>query len=147
MSVHSVSSIRTSNAFRTLLIMVMLLAWSAFSQRCALGQILNARQAAAVQHACCKQEGQIPLKNEPMGKGAECCQALSVVVPCEANLTPGPPSESSCILQELLGCVLLSPRAKVSPEFVDSGPPRGLRTFVELVLHRSLRSHAPPLLS
>jgi len=76
-----VNSLRTYHAFRISLIVAMLVGWFALSQRCALGQMLKARQAAAVQHECCEkgasQSGQLPGD----GRSAECCQTLSVIVP------------------------------------------------------------------
>lgn len=145
--ITALNSIRTNHTFRTLLIVAMLFGWLGLSQRCALGQMLKTAQTAAVQHECCKRDSQQPLKAPTDGsRGAECCQALSVLVPDGAKLPLTPLTESVCLAFEGIFAAL-QPRSVESTAVFDTGPPPDVPAFAELVLHRSLRSLAPPLLS
>jgi len=140
----ALNSLRTHHAFRISLIVAMLLGWFVFSQRCALGQMLKAKQAAAVQHGCCAKSGAQSGQPPADGRSEECCQALSVLVPDgakapEATIADGFPLRVGWVIAALE----LRPAADVAG--AAASPPPDLLSFTELVLHRSLRSHAPPV--
>ena len=133
------NAFRTSNPLRTGLIMAALLSWIAFSNRCALGQLLSCERAVAVQHGCCDNEDrqQAPANSD----SHECCKAFHAL------------SDSSA-KAPLMGLVMQAtiavfhgeiPRAEVCVSRVSNTGPPAASCFVELVLHRSLRSHAPPI--
>ncbi len=140
-----VTPLRTNHIFRISLIVAMLLGWLALSQRCALGQMLKAKQAAAVQHECCEKNRPQPDRAPVDGRKAGCCQALSVLVP-DGVKAPGASITESLPLPVawIVAAMELRPTGCVSESKAD--PPPNLLGFTELVLHRSLRSHAPPIL-
>ena len=142
----ALNSLRTHHTLRSLLIVAILLGWLAFSQRCALAQMLKAKQAAAVQHECCEkggsQSGQVPGD----GRSAECCQELSVVMPDAAKVPDTAITESLLLPVEWI-VAALDLRATGNLVAAGTSPPPELLAFTELVLHRSLRSHAPPVLA
>ncbi len=140
------SSIRTSPVFRSVLIVVMMLGWLVFSQRCALGQLSGAARAGAVQHQCCGKEGQPPFKESSDSRGAACCHGLSALVPGEVKSPAIPIADRLWLPLQCQEPVLPRP-ADNGLELFHTSPPRESRGFVELVLHRSLHSHAPPPLA
>ena len=139
------NSIRNNQTLRISLIVAMLLGWVVLSQRCVLGQMLKAAQTAAVQHECCKRGSQPPV-NAPTDRSprAECCQALKVLLPDAAKLPLAAPTEGVWLSFEWM-LTLLPPLTTERALLSDTGPPPDQPGFVELVLHRSLRSHAPPV--
>ena len=136
--------LRTHHAFRISLVVAMLCGWFALSQRCALGQMLKAKQAAAVQHECCAKGGSEPGQLPTDGRSAECCQDLSVVLPAAAKLPDISITESLLLPVEWI-VAALDLRATENPVAAGMSPPPEALAFTELVLHRSLRSHAPPV--
>ncbi len=124
----------------------MLVGWFALSQRCALGQMLKAKQAAAVQHECCEKGGSHSGRMPTDGRSAECCQELSVVVPDGAKALDTSITENLLLPVEWIVAALDS-RATGNPVVAGTSPPTEALAFTELVLHRSLRSHAPPVLA
>jgi len=136
----------TNRAFRSIFVVAALLGWVALSQRCALWQLLQSRQAAAVaQHDCCHKDSPQPGKtpdNEP--RKAECCMALNVLVPDGSTKLPDSPfAESLTIPVEWISTAIQS-LAVNNVILLDTGPPPDVPAFIELVLNRSLHSHAPP---
>lgn len=83
-----------------------------------------------------------------MSGGAEnlqCCKSVQVVLPVglkAADLAP------ATMVVALLNWEWVLVRPVSAPVFLpcDTGPPRAA-SFSELVLHRSLHSHAPPLIA
>ena len=73
----------------------------------------------------------------------ECCKSLTVVVPCDAKL---PVTSWLEIVAPPVGwlSVFILARPLASSAAPETGPPPDVPGFTELVLHRSLRSHAPP---
>jgi hypothetical protein len=143
----ALNSIRTNTALRISLIVAMLLGWVVLSQRCVLGQMLRAAQTAAVQHECCMTNGPQPANAPADGsRSPECCRALTVLLPDAAKLPTVALTESLSFPLEWL-LIVLPPRTPVCAVGFDTSPPPDRRGFVELVLHRSLRSHAPPVLA
>lgn len=139
------NSIRTSRILRTVLVAVTFLGWFVLSNHCALGRMT---QSAPVEKApsCCHSVAPKPVKEPANGdQCAHCCQSLHAVMPGVAKAAdPMPPMSIIVVLPLLLTLEASTDEAVLIAS--DSGPPRAA-SFSELVLHRSLRSHAPPFLA
>ena len=77
--------------------------------------------------------------------GMQCCKSLHALVPDGANL----PVAS---LLEILALPVAWPVFAIALPELDAaapatGPPPDVPSFAEMVLHRSLHSHAPPFLA
>jgi hypothetical protein len=136
-------SIRTNCIWRSVIVSVTLIGWFVLSNHCALGRMAQNAQTKA-EHACCRNGDPKPAKQPADGeKGVQCCKSLHAVLPDaakDAALTPA--SLVVAILAPLFGLEVQQADADVLAN--DTGPPARAETFTELVLHRSLRSHAPP---
>jgi hypothetical protein len=77
------------------------------------------------------------------GKGTECCKSIHATVSAGAKLADIPPplSVGDPFTTWMFARELRIQEVEVA--FGDTGPPAAL-SFSELVLHRSLRSLAPP---
>ena len=130
-----------------MVIVTMTLAgWFALSNHCALG-LMAKTVAAQKEHSCCH-NGKPEPAQEPAGgnQGVQCCKSLHALVPDgvkDAGLTP--PTFVIAILASLL--VLEAQAEEAAMLASDADPPPRAASFSELVLHRSLRSHAPPFLA
>ncbi len=123
----------------------MLGGWFVLSNHCALARMALRAEAERLEkaHECCR-NGTTQPAGQPMDGKPEmqCCKSLHALVPADAKL----PVASS--LEILVLPVEWSPVAvatELSPAAPATGPPPDVPGFAELVLHRSLRSHAPPL--
>lgn len=125
--------------------MATFVGWFVLSNHCALGGI-GSRGAAQKAHGCCDNGTSQPVKAPTDGEGRMgCCKSLHAVVPEGAQFADGPPP---FVVGAFVAWVLIrdaQPQVLLVP-FGDTGPP-GSESFSELVLHRSLRSHAPPFLA
>lgn len=134
--------IRTNRPLRTVVILTALFGWFVLSNHCALSRA--AQQALAKkEHACCHNGASQPAK-EPMdgNQSVQCCKSLHAVVPADAKL---PLVSSLEILAPPIEWPVFSVAlTDLSAATPATGPPPDSPTFAELVLHRSLRSHAPP---
>jgi hypothetical protein len=141
-----VTAIRTNFALRVATVTVAFFAWMVLSNHCALAEILAMKTAPVPteERGCCKHH-HAPVKNEkpapPIQQG--CCTSLTVIVPDGAKLPVASLPEVVALPVERLVVLTLAPpeESSAAPE---TGPPPDVPGFVELVLHRSLRSHAPP---
>ncbi|MEO6787114.1 MAG: hypothetical protein ABI318_13365 [Chthoniobacteraceae bacterium] len=138
--------IRTNSVVGILVALITLLGWLALSNHCALG--LMAKTAAAhEEHSCCH-NGKPESTNAPghASPSPECCKSLHAVTPAEAKL----PATFAPVLAMLPSAWIIALDAQVPAESAsaaDNGSPPDVPNFTELVLHRSLRSHAPPLIA
>ncbi len=139
------NAIRTNRPIRIAIVTMALIGWFVLSNHCALGRVAQQAQAKK-EHACCHNGTSQPEK-EPMpgNQGVQCCKSLHAVVPADAKL-PVPVS------LDILGFPIAWPVFAVAlpelcPATPATGPPPDAPAFAELVLHRSLRSHAPPFLT
>ena len=143
----AVNAIRTSFALRIATVTVTIFAWMVLSNHCAIAEMLTAKTAPvpAKEHGCCNHHP-APAKDEkprsPMQQG--CCKSLTVLLHDGVKL----PVAASLIVSAMpVGCLVVP--APTLPEEKSAasatGRPPDIPGFVELVLHRSLRSHAPPL--
>ena len=125
-----------TNITRWLATMVLVVVWFAASNHCALGLMQGAR--VAKQHAgCCSQE--TPAKTPVQ----ECCKAIHGLLPAvEKSVAQRAPLDFVPAWLALFDALFSAP--EMSTELRNTGPPREARSFAELVLSRSLRSHAPP---
>jgi hypothetical protein len=130
-----------SRWFATLL---LLAAWFGASNHCALGLMQGA--GASRQHAgCCGHQSRMPGAPANHAPVKECCAALRSTLPAPEKALAAPLSLENGLqpvaLWSFWHSVLLE-MGEIEP--IETGPPRNAQSFAELVLQRSLRSHAPP---
>lgn len=140
------NAIRTNFALRVSTVIVAFAAWLVLSNHCALAEMLAAKTApvSTEERGCCKHH-HAPANKEkpcpPMQKG--CCKSLTVVVPDGTKLPAESLLKVVAVPVEWLSILPLALPLESSLAS-DTGPPPDIPGFIELVLHRSLRSHAPP---
>jgi hypothetical protein len=139
-----VKAFRASLLTRCLVAAVMLFSWMVLTNHCALAAILTST-AAKPMHAHCHAAMHHGTK-EPPGQGIrECCQAVKVSLPSKMVLKLA--STSFALRSYTILLVLASRPDEPGTELLqDHGPPPAA-SFAEIVLQRSLLSHAPPLAS
>jgi len=138
-----VNFIRTNFALRGVTAIAAVIGWLVLSNHCALAEIFVMKTAPAKESGCCNHHP-APAKDEkpwpPVQQ--ECCKSLTVIVHDGAKL-PMAPFLKVARPDAWLAVLPLSLPGK-NHAASDTGPPPNIPGFVELVLHRSLRSHAPP---
>lgn len=137
-------SIRTNSLIRSVIITVTLLGWFVLSNHCALGRMARAAQVQK-EHACCHNGQPKPDQAPSENSGVQCCRSLHATVADPGKVQLWPPTFVMAVLDAVLS--LRDQTSEVLVQAHDTGPPPRLATFSELVLHRSLRSHAPPVIS
>jgi hypothetical protein len=139
----ALNSFRTKSLIHAVTIAITLVGWLVLSNHCALG---NALQKASVKaaHDCCHNGSSEPAKN-PVdgGQTLQCCKSLHAVVPDTGKFGQ---SQMPLLPAELewVEILILEKKEEVLVLCFATGSPPRSATFSELVLHRSLRSHAPP---
>lgn len=143
------NNIRTSFAVRAFATIVAFFAWVVLSNHCALSAALAHKPApsANAESSCCKNkpkpaDGNAPCPQMPQG----CCKTLKVAVPDDAKIPQAAVETFVPVFAEVLAIFAHAQIAK-STSAHDNGPPPDSPTFAELVLNRSLLSHAPPVLA
>ncbi len=133
-------------ALRALLAGLLMVAWLVATNHCGLRLMTPASQTAAT-HAACQHCQPEPVKQSPASGGArECCKALHGIV--ESAAQTGVKCASSHVALIAFAITFAKPLSgQQTPQPHDTGPPPRAASFSELVLHRSLRSHAPPFLA
>jgi len=136
------NAIRASRFLRIVVVMAMVVGWFVLSNHCALGLMTSPTGAQKV-HGCCHHGTSQPMK-EPANsaRSMECCKSLHAVV-SEGPQLPVAPLLEGITLPAVLTAALPEPSVAAS----RTGPPPDVPSFTELVLHRSLRSHAPPFVA
>lgn len=140
------NSDRTTHLLRTVVVAITLIGWLVLANHCALG-LATQRAELKKEHQCCHNGSSLPSQKPLDGRqGLNCCKSLHLVAPETAKLV---------VLK--LALFANAPVAWIehrnfesSAVLVatgDTGPPSRVLSFSELVLHRSLRSHAPPSLA
>jgi hypothetical protein len=120
---------------------VMMFSWLVVTNHCAMGLMSLAGRTKAV-HAHCHASSSDDSKQTPGEGMRECCRTIKASLPSELDV-PGAAVQVDTIAYALI-LSLRAPVAEPAPEFFwDHGPPRG-SSFAEIVLQRSLLSHAPP---
>ena len=123
-----------------------LVGWIVLSNHCALRSKARPTEAGK-EHACCHNGASQPAQ-EPMngGQGMQCCKSLHALAPDPAKLADVSPLVVVGAVVAWIETLNLG-SGPVPVLAVDTGPPPRASSFSELVLHRSLRSHAPPFLA
>ena len=133
---------RHSSPLRTLVVAVLMTAWLVASNHCAIGLMKPAAGTAATQSVChsCKSE---PSKPQPASGGdRECCKALQGM-PADTVKADVKYNEA---LFTLVDFVVMAEPSAAAPQTASepaTGPPPSI-SFAELILQRSLLTHAPP---
>ena len=135
------SALRFNSMLRIGLVLAALISWFAFSNRCALGQLLSSGRSVAVQHGCCEQKEPRSGKTPSEPGSQECCKAFHALMNPAAK---APAVEAAIVARTLVFEAELPSTELCFYKRAETGPPAG-SSFIELVLHRSLRSHAPPV--
>ena len=139
--------IRTSFALRAVTVTVAFFSWVALSNHCALAEMLAVKTApiAKEERGCCKHQP-APAKDEKPRPSMlqEGCKSLIVVPQNAAKL---PVATLPELITPPVGWLVLPVRALTEEDSAapPTGPPPDVPAFAELVLNRSLHSHAPPL--
>ena len=136
-----VKALRASLFSRLLVVAVMLLSWLVITNHCALGLM----QGAGTEHAHCHAAKSDDGKNAPGDGMRECCRAIkaSLASQKECQFAGSQFQPRVYAVVELICAPVEKPVAGFS---LDHGPPRAV-SFAEIVLQRSLLSHAPPFLA
>jgi hypothetical protein len=139
------NAIRTNRLLRIAIVTMALFGWFVLSNHCALGRVAQQAQAKK-EHACCHNGTSQPGKEPtPGNQGVQCCKSLHAVVPGDAKLPVG--SSLEILVLPIAWPVFAVALADLCAATPATGPPPDVPAFAELVLHRSLRSLAPPFLA
>jgi hypothetical protein len=129
---------------RTSMVLVAVVSWVTISNHCALAAFASERSPS--QTDCCPHHAD-PAKQQKQPDVQPCCRILRAIVAhpaknptCRAIDIPRADLASA----ELI--IFAPPKISVKPNALDTGPP-GAFSFAELILQRSILSHAPPSLA
>ena len=142
---NAVNFLRCHRPTRALLAVLMLLGWFTATNHCALG-LMQKSSAAKAEHAKCCSGKPAPAKDDqPRGETRECCKSIHAVPLPDAKVLAKYDASLFAVHAFALPTVLGSEAAALDAQATlhDHGPPRA-ESFAELVLNRSLLSHAPP---
>ena len=125
---------------------LMLFGWFIATNHCALG-LMQKSGVAKVEHASSCNGKPGPAKEEPMPGGVrECCKAIHAIPVTEGAVLVKDDAFSAVHAFAFPAARDRETAAEESLAPHEHGPP-GAASFAELVLHRSLRSHAPPFIA
>jgi hypothetical protein len=128
------------NFARSVTVAITIFSWLAISNHCAFGAIAD--RGRETQSACPFHSE--PIKPQPPASGTQCCKILRAVVPVVTKSWARDDAKFSGVdfrVDEF--ALVVRSHTTPAPLFLDTGPPEA-RTFVELILQRSLLAHAPP---
>lgn len=118
----------------------MMLSWLVITNHCALARIAS-QQAPEAEVPVCHKTG-APEKNAPCPERNQCCKEVKASLSDKAGLPLDVPKVQ--VPLHIITDVFAEAIVERVPIIVfDHGPPRAV-SFAELVLQRSLPSHAPP---
>jgi hypothetical protein len=124
-------------------VVIAICSWIAVSNHCAFAAI--AREMDKVQTECPFHSK--PAKQTKQPSQVQCCKILRAVVFAQSKAWARDDAKFSdvglCVEERAL---FVSPLRTLVPLFLDTGPP-GALSFAELILQRSLLTHAPPFLA
>ena len=124
------------------MIALLLFVWLAVTNHCALARLTQC-VGAKTKHACCHSDSTKPAdERRDGGQGMECCKTIRAVVPDGVKVAGVPPESAPAIFAAVPFADVAEMILPVSARL--TGPPTRAHSFAELVLHGSLRSHAPP---
>ena len=132
------------SGMRGTIVAVAICSWFAISNHCAFAALATKTDSA--QRGCPFHAK--PAKKGKQSTGAQCCKTLRAVASIakknwardDAKLSS---TDGYCVQRELTFAFSSTLLANLS---LDTGPPDA-QSFAELILHRSLRAHAPPFLA
>src|SRR5947199_10759156 len=132
------------NLGRAMTVATVICSWLVISNHCACGAM-----AAAVhetQSACPFHSK--PAKQKEQPSHVQCCKILRAVAPVITKSWARDDAKfSNADLYRGEGALFIAcSQTTLAPLFLDTGPPRSY-SFAELILQRSLLTHAPPLLA
>ena len=132
---------QTIGVFRFLLVLLTMVAWFAISNHCVLGAI-EAHAGKPVPH--CHDHQSSPTQPNGGDQESPCCKTLraTVATPVKA---PEVQPDASLFAYDFVSQIRAYDDRQLErvSYFADTGPP-GSSTFAEMVLQRSMISHAPP---
>jgi hypothetical protein len=118
----------------------MLLSWLILTNHCALG-LMRVAAKAKVEHDCCHGASREPAREAPAGP-QQCCKDIKAAL-------PAPDAKLHLNAEEyVFPTVQILPPEHFEmglPASLEHGPPLRSVSFAELVLQRSVLSHAPPV--
>jgi len=134
-------------AIRISVVLTTIVAWLSISNHCTVGALAAAKTQSQMAQMHCHGSQPSPAKKDG-GKEMPCCKVLRATIAKDRSIVQDPvmlaqPIQYPAVVEILLFSSL--PRSGISNEF-DTGPPF-VSSFAELILQRSLFSHAPPFLS
>ena len=117
-------------------------AWLVASNHCAIG-LMKPVPGIAAAHASCHNCQPEPMKRQPASGGdRECCKALQGMPADLAKVDVKYDASLFTLVDFVVTAVPLAVATQTALA-LDTGPPRSI-SFAELILQRSLLSHAPP---
>ena len=135
-----------TRAFRALVSAVAVLAWLAASNHCAVASLRPVASVATEGHEHCPGHEAPAKKGKDGGcDGRNCCKSLFAPVTALAK-NPVTYAATSFVARDYPENSGTLPREQHDAPIseLDTGPPY-CRTFAQLVLQHSVRTHAPPL--
>jgi hypothetical protein len=132
------------SSMRGAIVVVAICSWFAISNHCAFAALATKTDTASTE---CPFHSK-PAKQEKPSTGAQCCKILRAV----ASVPPKSWARDDAKLSGADGycgeraLVIAASQTMLVPLPLDRGPP-GAHSFAELILQRSLLTHAPPSLA
>lgn len=124
---------------RLVVVLIALSSWLTISNHCAIRALET--KTVSTHHLCPFHS--VPEKSHPEPSGTECCKILRAVVSAPAK-SLAPPVTDLPRPDLAQFTILAMPAISFIPTTRDTGPP-SKTSFAEL--NRSMRAHAPPMLS
>jgi hypothetical protein len=133
---------------RAVIATLMLFAWFIATNHCALG-LMRKSPITTAEHASCCNGKQDPANDEQAPGGTvECCKAIHAMTPPDGKVMVR--YDAAFFVIHALAFSTAPGDEAAPPEplaaFHEHGPPFAA-SFSKLVLHRSLRAHAPPVIA
>jgi hypothetical protein len=124
---------------------VMFCAWLAISNHCALATAAPAAVTNRAAEGCPYHQAKSSAPKPKPSQDAPCCKILraTLVTPAK-NLARVAPNILPADFTFITFAVVAPPKLSFASATLDTGPPGG-RSFAELILQRSILSHAPPV--
>ena len=128
---------------RCAVVLIAICSWFAISNHCAFAAVAAKTDSAQTE---CPFHSK-PAKQKPEPAQLQCCKILRAVILAQTKSWARDDAKFSDVglRVEEFAHLALSHHTQTSLP-LDTGPP-GARSFAELILHRSLLAHAPPLLT
>jgi len=135
---------QTAAVTRFLLVLLTMVAWFAISNHCVLGAI-EVHAGKSVAH--CHDHQSSPVQPSGGDQDSPCCKTLRATVATPVKASEAQP-DTTLFAYDFVSQIHAydDPHLERVSYFADIGPPSSY-TFAELVLQRSMLSHAPPSLA